>query len=215
MNRQRKWGFTAIGDAIAVKLQTLRAEGKIKDEQPLLKLDYRDQGAKAPFQYDVANATVHRTECSAIPDSSQYALYAMWELKESDRKFACRKCRPELIKNNGMKKDITSDIMYGFLSILDQFGSVLAERGKEYRNSRHGKQVSNTIDTILSELDNQQRDGIKFALSSIDSLLRLIHEYNNTFKENGANNGRKVSLRRNNSRMMKASQKSKGSKKRH
>lgn len=198
MNRQRKLGFSEIGDAIAVKLQALRTEGKIDNEQPLLKLDYRDEGAKAPFQYDVATATVHRTGCSAIPDASQYAIYAMWELSEKESGLACRKCRPELRKNSDMKKDITSDIMYGFLSILDQFGSVLAERGKEYRNSIGGKQVSKSIDNILSELDNQQREGIKFALSSVDSLLKLVHGYNSALQGNGANNGRKVSRKRNN-----------------
>ncbi|GJQ23941.1 MAG: hypothetical protein HBSAPP01_17310 [Candidatus Brocadia sapporoensis] len=195
MGKQYKWDINDIGDALALKIQTLRKKGKIDDEQPLFRLEYRKEAKKAPFQFDVATAIVHKTGCTAIPDSSEYTLYAMWKLRE--RVLACEKCRPDLIKKETtMKKDVISDIVYGFLSILEQFGSVLVERGKEYRNSKQGKQVAKTVDNILSELDIRQKKGVKFAMSSLNSLLEIVQEYNDSFNGNGTSNDREVKRNR-------------------
>lgn len=184
----------AIGDEIAIKIQSLRTEGKVDDERPLLRLDYRDEAADAPFQFDIANAKLHRTDCPGIPTGSKTALYAVWNLKADDNKLACKRCRPLKLKGCGMKKDFTKDIMYGFLSIIDQFGSVLIERGREYRSSKHGKEVAKTVEGIFEGLDKTQKDALSATLQSLDGLLKIVRDYNAgvgglNAKSNGKGNG--------------------------
>lgn len=197
MSNQNKYGINSLSDALAIKLQSLRTEGNIDDERPLFRLDYKDEGKKAPFQYDIVTSKVHRPGCKALREGSEYTLYALWNIVDKERIIACKRCRPELNeKDSKMKKDVTSDIVYGFISILDQFGSVLAERGKEYRNSKHGKQVAKTVNNILSELNAQQKEGVSLAMSSISNLLELVQGYNSSFNGNGTSNNGKAAPER-------------------
>jgi len=194
MNRLSGFDGKVIGDAIALKLQSLRIDGKADDEQPLLRLDYRKQAAGAPFQFDIANSKLHRTECSEIPSGSRTALYGVWEVNDEDLKLACERCRPQPVKDDEMGGGNSTDIMYGFLSILDQFGSVLMERGKEYRNSEHGKEVAKTVEGIFSGLDNAQKEALNSTLTSLDGLIKVIRKYNaglpgETGRPNGNGNG--------------------------
>lgn len=204
-NRLSGFDGREIGDDIALRLQSLRVGGKADDEQPLLRLDYREQAAGAPFQFDIACSKLHRTECPDIPSGSRTALYGVWEVNDDDLKLACGRCRPQRVKDDEMKKNSSTDMMYGFLSILDQFGSVLVERGREYRSSEHGKEVAKTVEGILSGLDNAQKDAISSTIASLDGLLRVIQDYNaglaasngnggngnGAVKGNGSNNGSK------------------------
>ena len=92
-----------------------------------------------------------------------------------------------------MEKNVASDLLFGFLSIVDQFGSVLCERGKEYRDSERGHQVETTIENLFSELDQTERETLDFMLSSLDGLLKVIDGYNQNLQDqtNGkSENGR-------------------------
>lgn len=189
MNRLDGLDGGDIGDAIALRLQSLRVEGEAGGERPLLRLDYREQAAVAPFQFDIACSKLHRTECPDIPPGSRTALYGVWEVNDDDLKLACGICRPQPVKDDEMKKNSSTDMMYGFLSILDQFGSVLVERGKEYRNSEHGKEVAKTVEGILSGLDNAQKEAISSTIASLDGLLRAIQSYNAGFTSSNGNGG--------------------------
>ena len=77
-----------------------------------------------------------------------------------------------------MSDDRGSDFVYGLVSILDQFGSVLRERGREYRHSSRGRQLTRDLDQLLSTLDQTQREALKLTLSSIDSLIQAIAQIN-------------------------------------
>ena len=108
-------------------------------------------------------------------------------------KYACEQCRPAPTKDKTMEKNVASDLLFGFLSIVDQFGSVLCERGKEYRDSERGHQVETTIENLFSELDQTERETLDFMLSSLDGLLKVIDGYNQNLQDqtNGkSENGR-------------------------
>lgn len=185
MSKNVKWPGLKIWDTVSLKLQALHREGKINDEQPLIKIDYRKEASEAPFRFDAANGKLHRAGCNAIPRDSRSAVYAVWKLEKGDIKYACDKCRPVFKKGAVMNKNIVSDIIFGFLSILDQFSSVLSERGKEYRNSEHGKAIVKTVETIFSELDHKQKETLNVMLSSLDGLLEIMQECNTSLQRQG------------------------------
>jgi hypothetical protein len=164
-------------DRIALQIQQLRSSKKIRDGQPLLRIDNRKEAAQAPFQFDVVESVLHRTSCSAIPKRSRSALYALWEVQSQDIKYACPECKP-LQQQSAVEASNTSDVFYGFLSILDQFSTVLSERGSEYRSSEKGRQTEATIDRILHELDVQQKQSVAFLFGSLDEVIRIFRGLN-------------------------------------
>lgn len=208
MSKAQKRFETDIGDSIALKIQKMRMEGKISGNRPLLRIDNRSEAAEAPFQFDTVKLRLHRADCQAIPEESRTALYAVWKITPNDLLYACKKCRPALKKEKAMdnKKD-TSDIFFGFLSILDQFGSILSERGREFRNSKQGRQIEGTVENLISELDQKQKDAVEIVISSLDGVIKIIKNYNENlkFSENGRNGngemekkpGENVSLNKN------------------
>lgn len=181
----------AIGDSIALKLQALRGADKIDDAQPLIRLDYRKEAEKAPFQFDIANGKLHRSQCSAIPKDSSTALYGIWIPGAGDMALACNRCKPVLPESQGgvamgkgEGKDFAKDIVFGFLSIIDQFGSVLTERGREYRSSDRGKQAEKAFDALYGELDKKQKEVLDVTLSSLDTLIDVVRSFDTGFGGN-------------------------------
>lgn len=187
MSRGGKEAGVTVADYAALKLQELHQEGRVKGEQPLLRIDNLQEAAEAPYQFDMAHAVLHRTGCPAIQGDAQTALYGIWEVNHDLLKHACPKCRPGLAQEPKVDANRSSDILFGFLSILDQFGSVLHERGKEYRNSERGRSLEKTMSGVLTGLDQTQRDTLDLMLKSLDRLVQVIEEINTGFEEN--NNG--------------------------
>ena len=64
-------------DMVGLRIQELHASGQLGADQPLLRIDNRDQATQAPFQFDAARAQLHRTGCRAIPPGSRSALYGV------------------------------------------------------------------------------------------------------------------------------------------
>ncbi len=187
-----------LGDSIAIMIQELRSRGRIDDSQPLLRIDYRKEAATAPFQFDMANARLHRTSCCAIPRGSKSALYAVWTPAPEDMELACKRCRPVMPvegeedemangKDGGREREFATDIIFGFLSIIDQFGSVLTERGREYRSSERGKEVVKAFENLYSELTRKQKEALDITVSSLDVLVGAVRRYNEGFGTNGTN----------------------------
>ena len=171
-----------LGDLLALKAQELRSQGLISGEQALLKIDYREHAAKAPFQFDIAKGKLHQTHCNSIPSDSKSALYALWNIEKGDQKFACKKCKPVEDQGSSMDKNTGTDILYGVLSVLDQFGSVLQDRGREYRESDQGKQAKSGIDGLLSTLNEGQKDSLNLILASLEGALEIVNDYNKSME---------------------------------
>jgi hypothetical protein len=160
-------------EEIALAIQAFRRDGRIPSEPALLRIDNRSEAARAPFRLDIARGVLHRTGCPAIPTDSQSALYAVWQPGAEDLRSACKQCRP-VAPRGTMKQDDGTDIVFGFLSVLDQFSSVLVERGKEYRSSARGQELQAVLAGLLSGLEAQQREALDVVIASLDVVLRSL-----------------------------------------
>lgn len=189
MSRDAQREAPPIGDLIALTIQQLYTNRKIKGDQPLLRIDYRDEAAKAPFQFDTVRARLHRTGCRAIPQSSQSALYGVWQFGAEEREFACPQCKPMPKAEKTVDQNLASDIFYGFVSILDQFGNVLRERGREYRESSQGRHLKQNIEGLYAELGDKERETLDVILSSLDGLLRTVRDFDQSLGRTNGNSG--------------------------
>lgn len=81
--------------------------------------------------------------------------------------------------------DYPTDLLYGLLSVVSQFGGVLRERGQEYRNSQAGKVVSAQIESMYRGVNERERNVLDVVLTSLDELANAIRELNANV--NGAN----------------------------
>jgi hypothetical protein len=168
---------TAVLDKAAILLQRLRNQGRLAHDQPLVRLDYRSQVHDAPFRFDSARGVLHRKDCSAIPADSRSALYGVWRIEADDRGHACKKCKPTP-DHNRQQQLTTTDMVFGLLSIVDQFGTILFERGKEFRQSSRGKELERSLSGVLEEFDKANRQGLDFIAASLDTVVRTINEFN-------------------------------------
>jgi hypothetical protein len=72
--------------------------------------------------------------------------------------------------------DHAADLLYGFLSIVTQFGGVLRERGQEYRRSRAGAAVGARFEKIYAEVNEGERRVLDVLTSSLDTLAVALRE---------------------------------------
>ena len=63
-----------------------------------------------------------------------------------------------------------TDLLYGVLSVLNQFGGVLRERGQEYRNSPVGKILGEQIGAMYRGVNEREKNVLNVILTSIDGL---------------------------------------------
>ena len=175
-----------IADAIALKLQELRARQSAP--RPLLRIDNRDQTAHAPVQFDPVTGRAHRNGCRAIPAGSRTALYGLWGLPPQLRDRACTVCRPRPEERDEVAD--VSDYLYGVLSVIDQFGSVIRERGREFRDSEEGRQLKAGLDSVYQNLEERQRATLQAVLSSLDGLLQTVEQLEASLDGDKRQNGR-------------------------
>jgi hypothetical protein len=175
------------GDFVALELQELFRAGAVDTALPLLRIDCRSEAAEAPFRFDMVEGKLHRAGCSAIPRPSLSALYSVWETGDDSAALACPRCKPVPGQATPMKRDTSLDFLYGFLSIVDQFGSVLKERGREYRNSTRGRQLSKELTEAMEGLEKPQREALKVAVDSLDGLIKAIQQVNKALEGHTAN----------------------------
>ncbi|MDH3505129.1 MAG: hypothetical protein OEM58_11465 [Nitrospirota bacterium] len=164
------------GDAFAIALQELRSQGKVSDARPLLRIDGQAEAALAPYQFDPVYGKLHRRGCSAIADDSRSALFARWRMALDEQFLACPHCRPHPLPQGKEAQDVTLDIFFGVISILDQFGTVLRERGKEYRTSKDGQELERKLEGLYQNLDRQQKDTLEVMLHSMDQMVKFLRE---------------------------------------
>lgn len=190
MSRDVEWTGAHIGDLIALKVQELQTRRKLRGGQPLLKIDYRDEAARAPFQFDTAAGRLHRRGCRSIPRRSRSALYGVWGIGPEEQQLACSRCKPVPKEDKTEDQSYASDLFFGFLSILDQFGGVLRERGREYRKSREGRRLGADLEGIYAGLGAREKEMLGALLSSLDGLTRTIRELDEGLNGHNGVNGR-------------------------
>lgn len=67
-----------------------------------------------------------------------------------------------------------TDLLYGLLSVVNQFGGVLRERGQEYRKSGVGKLLGAQIENIYRAVNERERNVLDVVLTSLDELASTI-----------------------------------------
>jgi hypothetical protein len=67
-----------------------------------------------------------------------------------------------------------TDLLYGVLSVVNQFGGVLRERGQEYRTSRVGKLLREQIENMYRGINERERNILDVVLTSLDELASTI-----------------------------------------
>lgn len=185
-------------DAIGLQIQNLHAAGQLNGDQPLLRIDNREQARQAPFQFDPAGGLLHRTGCKAIPAGSRSALYGVWEAGAEDPALACPRCEPLGKANDGPRPqaappprgdaeagvagakaaaasdrtqdDHAVDVLFGLLSVVSQFGGVLRERGQEYRRSRAGAALGERVSKMYAGVNERERHVLDVLTASLDML---------------------------------------------
>jgi hypothetical protein len=142
-----------LADQIALNIQELRTQGLLEESETLLNLNYTARALEAPYLFDMVSGTVHRRDCKAIPATSRSALYAVWELHEGNEQSACPSCHPAADQQAALPVAGGADIFFGILSFVDQFSSILRERGTEYRQSEKGKALIGDLRSLFAGFD--------------------------------------------------------------
>ena len=135
MSERQQRRLENLADTLALRVQTLRSTGFLRETDTLLSLDYASQAAQAPYLFDMAGGILHRNHCPVVPDSSSSTLYALSDLREEDEKLACPICWPQLSADSRVPTNGTSEIFSGAMSYPNQFSSILRERRKDYHIS--------------------------------------------------------------------------------
>jgi len=180
-----------IADLFALKVQEFHRAGKLGAGQSLLKIDNRERAAQAPFQFDVVAGRLHRRGCAAIPKRSMSALYGFWDIERADQELACARCKPVASEEKQKEPELVSDLLYGLLSIVVQFGGVLRERGQEYRGSFAGRILGARIGGLYRGLDDAERKALDAIAASLTELASTLHNVEQGLHgaDNGTGNG--------------------------
>lgn len=199
MNEGHHLSVSRVADIVGLRIQELHTNGSLRGTQPLLRIDNREQAKRAPFQLDAATGRLHRVGCRSIPKGSRSALYGIWRIRKTDRPLACPRCKP-MAKADEKKEDpkYPTDLLYGVLSVVNQFGGVLRERGQEYRSSRMGKVVGEQIETMYRSINERERSVLDTVLTSLEVLAGMVRNLEADLQGpngsrangNGAGNGR-------------------------
>jgi hypothetical protein len=150
MNNGEDRSLDHLADSLALRVQELRSNGLLKETETFLNLDYTSQAAQAPFLFDMAGGILHRNYCTAVPNGSRSALYAVWELGEEDKERACPICCPQSVEQPPVQTESASDLLFGIISFVDQFSSILRERGKQYRQSHRERPLVLRLEKLIS-----------------------------------------------------------------
>jgi hypothetical protein len=175
----------ALIDFIAQSLQAMNSSLRLRNKQPLVRIDNLKDAAQAPFQLDASTGRLHRRGCRAIPARSRLALYGLWHFGPEEGKLICPSCKPELMKKATETRSDATDILFGLVSLIDQFGGVLKERGQEYRSSEDGRQLGHRFEGLLQRLDQGEQDFLSTLLTSMDGLIQTVREFDGKSNGNG------------------------------
>lgn len=178
-----------LGDLFALKIQEWHTASKLKGDQPLLRIDNREEASEAPFQFDAASGRLHRRGCRMLAAPSRPPVYGVWQVGTHEWKLACGRCKPVAEDENAQNGSGAADILFGFVSIIAQFGGVLRERGREYRQSSPGQLLNQQIETIYQGLGGHERDIVDTVLVSLDRLVTGIREIDRGLNGMNGTNG--------------------------
>lgn len=165
-----------LGDWAALSLQRLRPRDPTLAARPLLRIDNRAEAMAAPFQFDAVSGTLHRNGCRAIPASARTALYALWRIGPEEQRRACPWCRPVPTEQHQDVPAERTALLFGLVSVIDQFAGVLKERGRDFQSSPGGQQLSAQLDQLYRGLGQREKALLDTVLSTLDQLVERLRK---------------------------------------
>jgi len=161
MNNSGDMRLMELADALALGIQEVRSQGRLRDGDVLLNMDYSERAQTAPYVFDMTLGRLHRNGCKAIPESSKATLYAVERMMPGDEELCCEKCRPAREQEEPKEAKETEeavDIFWGAISFLDQFSAILKERGREYRQSSRGESLLKQFEISLKGIGGRAKE---------------------------------------------------------
>lgn len=171
-----------VSDQIAVALQGLRhvAHGSF---DALVRIDNRAAERNAPFQFDAVTGLVHRRGCRAIPPSAP--LFGLASVSRDQLSRACKRCKPMPEPPPDTKVADRSNMLFGLVSLVDQFAGVLKERGKDYRLTPDGQHLGTQIDEVYRTLGVREKEILDTVLTTLDKLAAGLRAVDGALNQNG------------------------------
>ena len=120
-----------------------------------------------------------QASCGAEPEAGPQQ-----EAKQSEEAKQDESTKPETKPGEAKAKavggrpqdDHAVDMLYRVLSIVSQFGSVLRERGQEYRKSGAGAALGGRIEKIYAEVNESERSVLDVLTTSLGTLAAALRE---------------------------------------
>ena len=188
-------GHTLV-ERTALALQDLYRERGHGGWNTLIRIDNRAEAAAAPYRFDAAHGMLHRRDCRALSEDARSASYALWRIGPEDRIKGCKRCMPmpeERTRNEeqaAQQAKAGPDLLFGLVSILDQFGGVLQERGKDYRKTEEGRKIGAEMARFYQALGQREKRILDTALASLELLIGRVREAEEQMKgRRGQGNG--------------------------
>jgi hypothetical protein len=169
-------------DEAAIALQGLRTKARA-GAGFLLRVDDTAEAALRPFQFDAAAGLLHRRGCRAIPHGA--ALYGLAHVTRDDLAHACKRCQPVPDEHPPTDKTERTDLLFGLVSVIDQFAGVIKERGKEFRKTSEGQRLSAQIGTAYRSLDQGQQGLLDLFVATLDQLIERVKNADETLHGKG------------------------------
>ncbi len=174
-------GGRPLVEQAAIAIQALYRERGRGEWNTLLRIDNREETEAAPYRFDAVRGVVHRRGCRAIPEDACSASYGLWRIGPEDGIKRCRRCRPmpeSQARDEKVKSEAKAgpDLLFGLVSVLDQFGSVLQERGKDYRKTEEGRKIGAELARFYRALGQREREVLDTVLTSLELLIGRVRE---------------------------------------
>jgi hypothetical protein len=165
-----------IGDQVALAIQQLRPEGRLGQWDTLLRIDNQTEAAEAPFQFDAVNGALHRKGCKAIPAHARSALYGLQRIGPEEQKRACPRCRPVQNEQQTEPENDRADLLFGLISVVDQFSGVLKERGKDFKKSSEGQKLNAQLGGLYQTLGKREKEVLDTVFTSLDQIAKRLRD---------------------------------------
>jgi hypothetical protein len=171
----------SVADDVALAIQGLRAAGRGFDA--LVRIDNRAAEAKSPFQFDAGRGLVHRRGCHAIPPNAP--LFGLTSLSRDGLSRACKRCKPVPEPPPDTQAADRTDVLFGLVSLVDQFAGVLKERGKDYRQTPDGQNLGMQLKGLYQTLGVREKALLDVVLGTLDQLAARLRALDGALNPNG------------------------------
>lgn len=165
----------------ALALQSLYRERPRGEWNTLVRIDAREEAEEAPYRFDPVHGLLHRKDCYAIPKDARSASYGLWRVEPAGGIRTCQRCKPMPEEKASEEKGSPEtkagpDLLFGLVSLLDQFGAVLKERGKDYRKTEAGRKIGTELAHFYQALSRRERETVDTVLASLELLTGRMRE---------------------------------------